>query len=134
MDIQRIIMILIALVIIGGGLYLASKYFMKPVINNKKNEEKVNITPINEENSGETFQNREDIQKPVNIEDTSLKPYFDISIDNNFIGRIVFQLFDEECPKTCKNFRYLCSMGLFDKSKPSYQDSIFHRVIKDFMI
>jgi len=131
MDIQRIIMILIALIIIGAGIYYASKYFLKP----KKNKEESSYE--NKENSNYTeehLQNMDDLKKPINIEDTNLKPYFDISVDGNFIGRVIFQLFDEEVPKTCKNFRYLCSMGLFDKNKPSYQDSIFHRVIKDFMI
>jgi len=131
MDIQRIIMILIALIIIGAGIYYASKYFLKP----KKNKEENSYE--NKENSSYTeehLQNMDDLKKPINIEDTNLKPYFDISVDGNFIGRVTFQLFDEEVPKTCKNFRYLCSMGLFDKNKPSYQDSIFHRVIKDFMI
>ena len=146
MDIQRIIMILIALIVIGAGIYYASKYFMKPKNNENNNNKKNDSDKQNNNNKytedakdakdakDEPFQNIDDLQKPINIEDTNLKPYFDISIDGEFAGRIIFQLFDEEVPKTCKNFRYLCSMGLFDKNKPSYQDSTFHRVIKDFMI
>ena len=63
----------------------------------------------------------------MDINDINTQPYFDINIKDEYIGRIVFQLFDEEVPKTCKNFRYLCN-------KPLYQNTLFHRVIKDFMI
>jgi cyclophilin family peptidyl-prolyl cis-trans isomerase len=42
-------------------------------------------------------------------------------------GPIVFELFDEDAPKTVENFRKLASEGFYD-------GLIFHRVIKDFMI
>ncbi len=42
-------------------------------------------------------------------------------------GPIVFELFDEEAPKTVENFRKLASDGFYD-------GLAFHRVIKDFMI
>ncbi|HXW58990.1 MAG TPA: peptidylprolyl isomerase [Solirubrobacteraceae bacterium] len=42
-------------------------------------------------------------------------------------GPIVFELFDEEAPKTVENFRKLSSDGFYD-------GLTFHRVIKDFMI
>jgi cyclophilin family peptidyl-prolyl cis-trans isomerase len=42
-------------------------------------------------------------------------------------GPIVFELFDEDAPKTVANFRKLASDGFYD-------DLTFHRVIKDFMI
>jgi cyclophilin family peptidyl-prolyl cis-trans isomerase len=37
--------------------------------------------------------------------------FFDISFNNNKIdvGRIVFELFNDVCPKTCENFRSLCT-------------------------
>lgn len=54
--------------------------------------------------------------------------YFDIRIDgNNYDKRIEIKLFDNIVPKTCKNFRELCLTK-------KYKDSLFHRVIKDFMI
>jgi peptidyl-prolyl isomerase D len=61
-------------------------------------------------------------------------PYFDITIDGEDAGRLKFQLFDDEVPKTCANFRHLCTRGLDDKKEPCYQDSIFHRIIEEFMI
>jgi len=42
-------------------------------------------------------------------------------------GVIVFELFDEDAPKTVANFRKLASDGFYDALT-------FHRVIKDFMI
>jgi cyclophilin family peptidyl-prolyl cis-trans isomerase len=42
-------------------------------------------------------------------------------------GPIVFDLFDEDAPKTVENFRKLASEGFYD-------GLAFHRVIKDFMI
>jgi len=64
--------------------------------------------------------------------------FFDIEIDNKTIGRIVFELFADVCPKTAENFRALCTgeKGLSKISGKSltYKGSIFHRVIKKFMI
>jgi cyclophilin family peptidyl-prolyl cis-trans isomerase len=42
-------------------------------------------------------------------------------------GDIVFELFDDEAPKTVSNFKKLVSDGFYD-------GLIFHRVIDDFMI
>ncbi|HEY4450569.1 MAG TPA: peptidylprolyl isomerase [Solirubrobacteraceae bacterium] len=42
-------------------------------------------------------------------------------------GPIVFELFDEDAPKTVANFRKLAADGFYD-------GLTFHRVIKDFMI
>ena len=116
-------MLLIGVVLIGGS-YFAYKYFFKKHDNIMiKNEEQfVNNKPL------------ETIPKPINFEDTNLNPYFDIKIGDDPPERVIFQLFDEEVPKTCKNFRYLCSNGIFNKDKPSYQDTSFHRIIKDFML
>ena len=42
-------------------------------------------------------------------------------------GPIVVELFDEDAPKTVENFRRLAAEGFYD-------GTIFHRVIRDFMI
>ncbi|NXN91977.1 NKTR protein, partial [Rhinopomastus cyanomelas] len=54
------------------------------------------------------------------------------------VGRIMFQLFSDICPKTCKNFLCLCSgekgIGKTTGKKLSYKGTTFHRVVKNFMI
>jgi len=61
--------------------------------------------------------------------------YFIISINEEIIGRIVIKLFDEEVPITCKNFRELSySSPIVGDDKPAYENSSFHRTIKDFMV
>lgn len=65
------------------------------------------------------------------------KTYFDISIDGEKAGRIIFGLFGEVVPKTVENFRALCTgeNGVGKSGKPlHYQGSIFHRIIPDFML
>ena len=73
--------------------------------------------------------------------------YFDIeqkstedgASENVKLGRIVMQLYRDITPKTSENFRALCTgekgMCQSDSTKPlHYKNSIFHRVIQDFML
>uniref|UniRef100_H2Y9Y9 Peptidyl-prolyl cis-trans isomerase n=1 Tax=Ciona savignyi TaxID=51511 RepID=H2Y9Y9_CIOSA len=64
--------------------------------------------------------------------------FFDIEIGDTSAGRIVFELFSDITPKTCENFRCLCT-GEKGEGKTTgkplyYKGVIFHRVIHDFML
>nr|AAZ66136.1 cyclophilin [Holosticha sp. WJC-2003] len=69
---------------------------------------------------------------------TNPRVYFDIEVDGKSKGRIVMELFKNITPKTAENFRQLCT-GEGGKSSrsgknPHYKGSVFHRVIKQFMM
>jgi peptidyl-prolyl cis-trans isomerase B (cyclophilin B) len=126
MEIRNIIIISILVIILLGGGYYAWQYFFKkpnlPAILPPSSED---YNPIIEEMAN---------PDPISYEDTTANAYFDINIGNEYAGRVTMQLFDDEVPKTCKNFRYLCSQNIFNEENPTYENTIFHRVIKDFMI
>lgn len=56
--------------------------------------------------------------------------FFDIEIGGQKLGRITFKLYDDVTPKTADNFRQLC----IGHAVGGYKGSIFHRVIKQFML
>ncbi|GAM88289.1 hypothetical protein ANO11243_063220 [Dothideomycetidae sp. 11243] len=57
--------------------------------------------------------------------------FLDVSIDAQPAGRLVIELFTDQTPKTCENFRTLCN-GTHENL--TYALSPFHRVIDEFMI
>mmetsp|Transcript_29203 Transcript_29203/g.64548 ORF Transcript_29203/g.64548 Transcript_29203/m.64548 type:complete len:498 (-) Transcript_29203:188-1681(-) len=62
--------------------------------------------------------------------------FFDIEIGGEASGRIVIELRADVCPKTCENFRSLCTgeRGVGKSGKRLwYKGSIFHRIIPEFM-
>ena len=70
------------------------------------------------------------------LDTVTQKVYFDIEIDGQPEGRIVFGMFGDTVPKTTKNFATLCdgSAGVGNAGKPlHYKGSKFHRVIPGFM-
>ena len=63
--------------------------------------------------------------------------YFDVEIDSQSVGRIVFGLFGDVVPKTVKNFVELADgdlgIGIRGDYELAYKDSLFHRIIPEFM-
>ena len=53
-------------------------------------------------------------------------------------GRVVFELFNDVAPRTCENFRCLCTgergIGRISQKALRYKGAPLHRVIKNFMI
>jgi len=73
---------------------------------------------------------------PPDLTPTS-RVWMDISIGSEAVGRMTFGLYGHVTPKTCENFRALCTGEKGDglAGKPlHYKGSTFHRVIPGFMI
>ena len=71
-------------------------------------------------------------------EPKSSNVFLDIQIDSEPIGRLEFELFVKDLPKTCENFRALCTgekgYSLSEpKTRLHYKGSKFHRVIPGFI-
>ncbi|KAF9320313.1 Peptidyl-prolyl cis-trans isomerase D [Podila horticola] len=66
------------------------------------------------------------------------RTFFDITIGDEPIGRVVFELFADVVPKTAENFRALCTgekgIGQSTGKPLTYKGAPFHRIIPDFMI
>ncbi|XP_071957586.1 uncharacterized protein [Antedon mediterranea] len=59
------------------------------------------------------------------------KVFLDITIDGELEGRIVIGLFGDVAPKTVANF---VALAAEKREKEGYRTSIFHRIIKGFMM
>lgn len=127
MEISMKILCIIAILICIGFCYYIYR------INTKKIE-------IIEDCSNDI--NREVGRRLVPIEKYDIKvdskkkyPYFEIFAGDKYLGKIEFELIDDVVPKTCKNFRFLCSNSFSEKSnKPMYQNTEIDIIYKDNFI
>ncbi|VDI29474.1 peptidyl-prolyl cis-trans isomerase-like 6 [Mytilus galloprovincialis] len=61
--------------------------------------------------------------------------FMDVSIGGESAGRLVIELFSDVVPRTCENFKALCT-GSMGKSKETdynlhYKNSMFHRIVRN---
>jgi len=69
------------------------------------------------------------IYRDHTLEDIREKAYFDISIDNKRVGRLVFVLHNDVAPRTCGNFIELVT----HQHRYGYKGTSFFRIIPGFM-
>ena len=104
----------------------------------KKRSKKVNIPIKNNKNKLKKIKkfqekqvNMDQIISQLEIAETPKDNIFMIiSVNGKPIGKIVFKLFEDIVPITCRNFKILS----MNTNNLSYKGSPFHRIIKDFMI
>ena len=58
------------------------------------------------------------------------KVFFKVAKNNNEIGRLVFELYKNKCPKTVDNFLQICSDQ--NSEKISYKNTTFQKIINGF--
>merc|ERR1712060_1021698 len=59
----------------------------------------------------------------------TVRVFFDVTADGAPVGKVIMELRADKVPKTCENFRALCT----GEKGFGYKDSTFHRVIPNFM-
>ena len=61
--------------------------------------------------------------------------FLDFNIADRPIGRVIIELRPDVCPRTCENFRQLCTGEHKPKGYPvGYKDTIMHRIIPGILI
>lgn len=124
---------LLLIILIISLIYLVYLYWLKYNIHSKLILKKKFKKSIKKNSSNDNFNLTENALNQLdNVFDEYMqsknrpKVFFDISTNNEIIGRITFELYDDIVPYTVKNFIFMV--------QNHYKDSIFHRIIKDFVI
>lgn len=62
--------------------------------------------------------------------------FLDISVGEEYVGRLAIELYSSVVPRTVENFRQIVTSQAKDSSGKvlSYKGTVFHRVINRFMI
>ena len=75
------------------------------------------------------------VQFPDMVNKNNPVIFMDISFAGQPAGRLSIELFSHVVPKTAENFRRFCTGEHRLAGTPQgYKESVFHRIIKDFMI
>lgn len=139
---DNIVRFVLYVLITLSSLYLLYKTYYKFQYTTQQSDSNIELQNDDSNDNNIFIQNKDEFEPDENIDtidsaiDSAIEhyvvpklrshAYFDITINNLPIGRIIFELYDEIVPKTVKNFKVLC--------KTKYKGNRFHRIIKNFII
>ena len=80
------------------------------------------------------FTNSFNLRKSMVRYFSNQRVFFDVNISDKSAGRIIFELFTKDVPKTTKNFLELSKGFKQGEKAVGYKGSSFHRIIPSFMV
>ncbi|XP_002154334.1 peptidyl-prolyl cis-trans isomerase E isoform X1 [Hydra vulgaris] len=101
------------------GIWSTDEWLTENIGRDDKNQEKKEAVQSEDTNKEPTSKKRR----------TNPKVYFDISINDQYTGRILMELRSDVVPVTVENFRCLCT----HEKGFGFRKSTFHRIIPGFM-
>ena len=108
------------IILVGGGVFALMRQGPEQKEDLSLNYQK---TDISQQVASNTENN---MQTPTSAPETKKSESHMVTIETNY-GKIVFETYNDDAPKTVLNFITLADKGFYD-------NVIFHRVIKGFMI
>ena len=129
-----ILLLIVVVLLVGYGGYKGYQYFF-PAKSLSTTEPFISeVVPTDPPKNAVLSTTKKKESSKGDYTNMEMHPYFEIQIGDEMAGKVQFQLFDSDVPKTCMNFRYLCSQSVLNQAKPDYEGTLFHRIIPDFMI